>query len=104
MEQRRQPARWRDPQPRGSPARVAGSGGRGRSAADSCCAATISSGDAATRERARQLYVEAQAAGRRLTGADLGRALGTSDSYGRLLLREFRTNHPAPGNGSSREA
>ena len=61
-------------------------------------------GDAATRDRARQLYVEAQATGRRLTGADLGRALGTSDSYGRLLLREFRTNHPAPGNGSSREA
>jgi hypothetical protein len=60
--------------------------------------------DAATRDRAYQLYVEAQATGRRLTGADLGRALGTSDSYGRLLLREFRTNHPAPGNGSSREA
>jgi hypothetical protein len=59
-------------------------------------------GDAATRDRARQLYVEAQAAGRRLTGADLGRALGTSDSYGRLLLREFRTSHPAPGNGTSR--
>jgi Protein of unknown function (DUF2637) len=61
------------------------------------------SGDAATRERARRLYVEAQAAGRKLTGADLGRALGTSDSYGRLLLREFRTSHPAPGNGTSRE-
>ena len=61
-------------------------------------------GDAATRDRARQLYVEAQAAGRKLTGADLGRALGTSDSYGRLLLREFRTSHPAPGNGTPREA
>jgi hypothetical protein len=58
--------------------------------------------DAATRDRARQLYVEAQAAGRKLTGADLGRALGTSDSYGRLLLREFRTSHPAPSNGTSR--
>jgi hypothetical protein len=60
--------------------------------------------DAAIKDRARQLYVEAQAAGRRLTGADLGRALGTSDSYGRLLLREFRTNSRAPDNGSAREA
>jgi hypothetical protein len=59
--------------------------------------------DAATRDRARRLYIEAQAAGRKLTGADLGRALGTSDSYGRLLLREFRTSHPAPGNGTARE-
>jgi hypothetical protein len=59
--------------------------------------------DAATRDRARRLYIEAQAAGRKLTGADLGRALGTSDSYGRLLLREFRTSHPAAGNGTSRE-
>jgi hypothetical protein len=59
-------------------------------------------GDRATRDRARQLYVEAQAAGRKLTGADLGRALGTSDSYGRLLLREFRTGPPALGNGTSR--
>jgi hypothetical protein len=59
-------------------------------------------GDPATRDRARRLYVEAQAAGRKLTGADLGRALGTSDSYGRLLLREFRTSHPAPGNGTAR--
>jgi Protein of unknown function (DUF2637) len=60
--------------------------------------------DAATRDRARQLYVEAQAAGRKLTGADLGRALGTSDSYGRLLLREFRTSSTAPENGTPREA
>ena len=59
--------------------------------------------DAATRDRARRLYVEAQAAGRKLTGADLGRALGTSDSYGRLLLREFRTSQPARGNGTSRD-
>jgi hypothetical protein len=59
-------------------------------------------GDPATRDRARRLYVEAQAAGRKLTGADLGRALGTSDSYGRLLLREFRTSHPALGNGTAR--
>jgi hypothetical protein len=60
--------------------------------------------DAATRNRARQLYVEAQAAGRKLTGAELGRALGTSDSYGRLLLREFRTNSTAADNGTAREA
>ena len=60
--------------------------------------------DAATRDRARQLYVQAQAAGRKLTGADLGRALGTSDSYGRLLLREFRTSSPAPENGTAKEA
>jgi hypothetical protein len=60
--------------------------------------------DAATRDRARQLYVQAQAAGRKLTGADLGRALGTSDSYGRLLLREFRTSPTAPENGTAKEA
>jgi hypothetical protein len=59
--------------------------------------------DTATRDRARQHYVQAQAAGRKLTGADLGRALGTSDSYGRLLLREFRTSHTAAENGT-REA
>jgi hypothetical protein len=60
--------------------------------------------DAATRDRARQLYVQAQAAGCKLTGADLGRALGTSDSYGRLLLREFRTSEGSSRNGASREA
>jgi hypothetical protein len=60
--------------------------------------------DAATRDRARQLYVQAQAAGRKLTGADLGRTLGTSDSYGRLLLRELRTSEGSSGNGASREA
>lgn len=59
--------------------------------------------DAATKDRARQLYSEALAAGRKLTGADLGRALGTSDSYGRLLLREFRTSGGTLGNGASRE-
>jgi hypothetical protein len=59
--------------------------------------------DAATRKRARQLYLEAQAAGRKLTGAEPGRALGTSDSYGRLLLREFRTSSTAADNGTPRE-
>ena len=60
--------------------------------------------NAATRNRARQLYAEAQAAGRTLTGADIGRTLGTSDSYGRLLLRELRTSEGSSRNGASREA
>jgi hypothetical protein len=56
--------------------------------------------DAATRDRARRLYQDAAAAGRKLTGAQLGRAIGRSDRYGRLLLREFRAAHPAgAGNG-----
>jgi Protein of unknown function (DUF2637) len=55
--------------------------------------------DEATRERARQLYADAQAAGRKLTGAQLGQAIGRSDRYGRLLLREFRTTPSAGGNG-----
>ena len=53
---------------------------------------------------ARQLYAESQAAGRKLTGAELGRALGTSDSYGRLLLREFRASRTTTENGASKEA
>jgi Protein of unknown function (DUF2637) len=54
----------------------------------------------AARDRARQLYQDATAAGRKLTGAQLGRAIGRSDRYGRLLLREFRATHPAAaGNG-----
>jgi Protein of unknown function (DUF2637) len=55
--------------------------------------------DAATRERAQQLVAEAAAAGRKLTGAQLGRAIGRSDRYGRLLLREFRTTSSSDGNG-----
>jgi hypothetical protein len=55
--------------------------------------------DAATRERALLLVTEAQAAGRKLTGAQLGRAIGRSDRYGRLLLREFRTTSGTSGNG-----
>jgi hypothetical protein len=55
--------------------------------------------DAATRDRARRLYQDATATGRKLTGAQLGRAIGRSDRYGRLLLREFRATHPAAGNG-----
>jgi hypothetical protein len=55
--------------------------------------------DAATRERALRLIAEAQAAGRRLTGAQLGRAIGRSDRYGRVLLREFRTTGGTSANG-----
>jgi len=55
--------------------------------------------DAATRQRALQLIVEAEAAGRKLTGAQLGRAIGRSDRYGRVLLREFRTTSGTGGNG-----
>jgi hypothetical protein len=55
--------------------------------------------DAATRERALQVIAEAEAAGRKLTGAQLGRAIGRSDRYGRLLLREFRTIGRPGGNG-----
>jgi len=45
---------------------------------------------------------DAAAAGRKLTGTQLGRAIGRSDRYGRLLLREFRATHPAAGNGDQR--
>jgi hypothetical protein len=55
--------------------------------------------DAATRQHALQLYTEAEVAGRKLTGAQLGRAIGRSDRYGRLLLREFRTTSGTSGNG-----
>ena len=60
--------------------------------------------DAATRAHAQRLYAEGQAAGRKLTGAQLGRSIGRSDRYGRLLLREFRTSSStttgsAGGNG-----
>jgi hypothetical protein len=55
--------------------------------------------DAATRRRAQQLITEAQIEGRKLTGAQLGRAIGRSDRYGRLLLREFRSATESGGNG-----
>jgi hypothetical protein len=55
--------------------------------------------DAATRQRALQLIADAQAAGRKLTGAQLGRAIGRSDRYGRLLLNEFRTTSGTSSNG-----
>jgi hypothetical protein len=62
-------------------------------------AASGTSEDAAIRERALKLYADAEAAGRKLTGAQLGRAIGRSDRYGRLLLREFRTSGGPGGNG-----
>jgi hypothetical protein len=61
--------------------------------------ATGTTEEAATREHARRLYMEAEAAGRKLTGAQLGRAIGRSDRYGRLLLREFRATISPGGNG-----
>jgi hypothetical protein len=39
---------------------------------------------------ARQFYDQQTAAGQRVTGAALGRAIGRSERYGRLLLAEFR--------------
>ena len=48
------------------------------------------SAEAAARQQARQLYDQQTAAGQRVTGAALGRAIGRSERYGRLLLAEFR--------------
>ncbi|HSO55919.1 MAG TPA: DUF2637 domain-containing protein [Actinomycetes bacterium] len=53
------------------------------------------SGEAAARQHARQLYDQQAAAGQRVTGAALGRAIGRSERYGRLLLAEFRTQDEA---------
>jgi hypothetical protein len=50
----------------------------------------VISADAAARQQARQLYDQQTAAGQRMTGAALGRAIGRSERYGRLLLAEFR--------------
>jgi hypothetical protein len=48
------------------------------------------SAEAVARRQARQLYDQQTAAGQRVTGAALGRAIGRSERYGRLLLAEFR--------------
>jgi hypothetical protein len=48
------------------------------------------SAEAAARRQARQFYDRQTAAGQRVTGAALGRAIGRSERYGRLLLAEFR--------------
>ena len=48
------------------------------------------SGPADLHGRARQVYQEHQAAGRRLSGARLARHIGTSERHGRRLPAEFR--------------
>ena len=50
----------------------------------------VSSTEAVARRQARQFYDQQTAAGQRVTGASLGRAIGRSERYGRLLLAEFR--------------
>jgi hypothetical protein len=62
------------------------------------------SAEAAARQQARQLYDQLTAAGQRVTGAALGRAIGRSERYGRLLLAEFRTTaeQEPTGNGDRR--
>jgi hypothetical protein len=56
--------------------------------------------EAAARQQARQLYDQQTAAGQRVTGAALGRAIGRSERYGRLLLAEFRAqDEPGRRNG-----
>jgi hypothetical protein len=50
----------------------------------------VSSTEAVARQQARRFYDQQTAAGQRLTGAALGRAIGRSERYGRLLLAEFR--------------
>jgi Protein of unknown function (DUF2637) len=52
----------------------------------------VSSAEAAARQQARQFYDQQIAAGHRVTGAALGRAIGRSERYGRLLLAEFRAS------------
>jgi Protein of unknown function (DUF2637) len=44
----------------------------------------------AARQQARQLYDQLTATGQRVTGAAIGRAIGRSERYGRLLLAGFR--------------
>jgi len=55
------------------------------------------SAEAAARQQARRLYHQQTAAGQRVTGAALGRAIGRSERYGRLLLAEFRAQNEAGG-------
>jgi hypothetical protein len=50
------------------------------------------SAQAAARQQARQLYDRLTAAGHHVTGAALGRAIGRSERYGRLLLADFRAH------------
>jgi hypothetical protein len=53
------------------------------------------SAEAAARRQARHLYDQQTAAGQRVTGTTLGRAIGRSERYGRLLLAEFRAQDEA---------
>jgi Protein of unknown function (DUF2637) len=59
--------------------------------------------EAAARQQARQVYDQQTAARQRVTGAALGRAIGRSERYGRLLLAEFRAQDEGsvPRNGDS---
>ncbi len=50
----------------------------------------VSAAEAVARRQARRFYDQQTAAGQRVTGAALGRAIGCSERYGRLLLAEFR--------------
>jgi Protein of unknown function (DUF2637) len=50
----------------------------------------VSSAEVVARRQARRFYDQQIAAGQRVTGAALGRAIGRSERYGRLLLAEFR--------------
>jgi hypothetical protein len=69
----------------------------------------VPSAEAAARQQARQLYDQQTAAGQRITGAALGRAIGRSERYGRLLLAEFRAEdegsdrHNGDGAASSKQ-
>jgi hypothetical protein len=59
--------------------------------------------EAVARQKARQFYDQQTAAGQRVTGAALGRAIGRSERYGRLLLAEFRAAEQEPSpNGDRR--
>ena len=61
------------------------------------------SAEAAARQQARQFYDQQTAAGQRVTGAALGRAIARSERYGRLLLAEFRaTTDQEPTRNSDR--
>jgi hypothetical protein len=62
------------------------------------------SAEAAARQQARQLYDQQTAAGQRVTGAALGRAIGRSERYGRLLLAEFRAQDEAGRRNGDRAA
>jgi uncharacterized protein DUF2637 len=95
-----QQSAWRRQHPQAQPDPVTPvPAGRPVSIHGGTAAAPVPAEDAATREHARKLYADAEAAGRKLTGTQLGRAIGRSDRYGRLLLREFRTASGSSGNG-----